>query len=409
MPRLATNKQLLAWSETNTVNLIYFGCGYICDKTMQRSGAFPDEIWDNNPDAHGQQQENVTVKEPSSTSIEKNIYVITTTSINEVHKQLISSGASEDIIFVSPVLREHFYISGFENQHFDILFSSGLQNRSQESCIEGGGLYRLEGTFEDFAITKVLSGASHGIKHYGDKIFVVNEIYGVVCLNHDLAIIETYPLPHDLRPHGIDYCEQSKQWVLACSYADGVAVLDDNFKFERLIKFSEKSKIYGGKAQHHTNDVVVWRGRAYCSMFSLTGDYKRGIYDGGVLVVDLDSGAVVESHYGNLSHPHNICMHDNEFWILDSFHRKVYRGTRVISEGYTSFLRGIDFVSDSVILLGQSKNRNFQTVSNGYSSPVFLDTAIVVLDLEQNLAKTFPLPSSISEIHAISSIQHLGV
>lgn len=404
MLEVATISLLKKW-RTSEQPFAYFGSGYIADKTLQKTAIKPIKIIDNNRDIQGTEQDGIRVVSASEGVDTKLRYVITSTSIAEIEQQLLDLGISGSNIYVSPVLHDHLLLHDFENLDFDFLFTSGLQNRSQrQDSISGGGLYRLQGTFDDFEVTTILPGASHGIRKVGELIYVVNEPLGVAVLDKNLDLIDSYELPKHFRPHGLDYCVERKEWALACSYADAVLILDEDFKQKNSICISSQRKNYGGKAQHHTNDICISGRRAYLSMFSLEGEFKRGHYDGGVKVLDLDNSEFVGSMYGSLSHPHNVQFYNGDIYILDSFNKVVYRGSHKIADGFTSFLRGLDFVNERIILLGQSKNRNFSSIKRFDSTPTFLDTSVVVLSLDPFLAKTLPLPSSISEIHGILNL-----
>ena len=402
MPQLLSSTKLRQLEKSNNY-LVFFGAGYIADKTIVKSQVRPKYIIDNNPDMLSTCQDLIPIVSLIDVSKDA-IYVITSTSISEIESQLIDYGALPDNIYVSPVLSDHYQISIFEKQHLDLLFTSGLQNRSQDASIEGGGLYRLSGYFDDFKLSKVLSSSSHGIKKLGDHFYVVNEDVGVAKLDINLNIVDTFALSKGIRPHGIDYCHETENWVFACSNGDCLSIHNKSFEEVDRVYFSNKRTYFQNKPQHHTNDVCVNGRLAFCSMFSLSGEFQRGVYDGGVLIIDIIERKVIGSMFGDLSHPHNIQFHDSEYWILDSYTQRVIKGSSVYSSGYSSFLRGLDFLSDGTLLLGQSKNRNFSTIKNTSSKPSFLDTSIVVLSADQLIAKTLPLPSSISEIHAIHSL-----
>jgi len=253
-------------------------------------------------------------------------------------------------------------------------------------------------------LDKFLDGASHGIKIVDECLYVINEVDGIVKLDRRLQVLDKFSLPKGLRPHGIDFCSNRREWIVACSYGDGLLILDDDFKKKGFVSFSKMSNFFDGKAQHHVNDVCVIGSFAYASMFSLNGQYKRGVYDGGVIIVDLESHEQVGSLYGDLSNPHNISFHNGDLWILDSFDKVIYRGSSIVADGFPSFLRGFDIMPNGTMLLGQSKNRNLSIKPNKTLSPTYLDTSIIVFDAENNVAKTIPLASSVSEIHAIANI-----
>ena len=402
MPQLLSSAKLRQLQKHNTY-IAFFGAGYITDKTITKSQVRPQCIVDNNTDIQSTFQDLIPIVSLADVPNHA-VYVITSTSIAEIERQLHDHGVLPENIHVSPVLSDHYQISIFENQYFDLLFTSGLQNRSQDTSIEGGGLYRLSGYFDDFKLSKVLSSPSHGIKKLGDYLYIVNEDVGVAKLDINLNIVDTFALPKGIRPHGIDYCQETDNWVFACSYGDCLSIHNKSFEEVDRVYFSNKRTYFQNKPQHHTNDVCVNGRLAFCSMFSLSGEFKRGVYDGGVLIIDIVERKVIGSMFGDLSHPHNIQFHDSEYWVLDSYTQRVIKGSTVYSSGYSSFLRGLDFLSDGSLLLGQSKNRNFSTIKNSSTSPSFLDTSIVVLSPDQLIAKPLPLPSSISEIHAILSL-----
>ena len=402
MPQLLSSTSLRELLDQHS-SLVFFGAGYIADKTILKHQVRPAFIVDNNVDIQSTYQDAIPIVSLLDVSKDSN-FIITSTSISEIENQLIAFGVLPQYIFVSPVLSEHYKISLFEDQYFDLLFTSGLQNRSQQSSIEGGGLYRLTGKFDDFNISKILSSPSHGIKKKGNHLYIVNEDVGVAKLDMSLNVVDTFSLPKAIRPHGIDFCPETDTWVFTCSYGDCLTVHNNCFEEIDRIYFSNKRSYFGNKPQHHTNDICVSGRLAFCSMFSLSGEFKRGMYDGGVLIIDLIERKVVGSMFGQLSHPHNIQVYDSEYWILDSFNQNVFKGSTIYSSGYTSFLRGLDFLKDGSLLLGQSKNRNFSSIKNISTAPSFLDTSIVVLSSDRSIAKTLPLPSSISEIHAILSL-----
>lgn len=403
MLQVATLQQISEWNNSGQF-YSFFGAGYIADKTLAKLASPPQVIFDNNRDINTRSQDGIPISLPSADSLCGQKILITSTSIVEIHSQLIDLGVPDESIFVTPVLSDHYQISLFESLNFDFLFTSGLQNRSQSKDLVGGGLYRLTGKFDNYTIQNILEGPSHGIKQKDGLLYVVNEIHGVAVLDSSMNLVGSYELPLGLRPHGIDYCSETEEWILACSYGDCILVLDVNFKLKHTISFSGKMASFSGKPQHHTNDVCVHGNYAYCSMFSLNGEFKRGHYDGGLLVIDLIDRTICGSLFGDLSHPHNVRSFDGEIWVLDSFNRRIMKGSHCIAEGFPSFLRGLDFLNSNLLLLGQSKNRNFSTIKSFASNPTFLDTSVVVLSLDPFIAKSLSIPSSISEIHAIHSL-----
>ena len=334
-----------------------------------------------------------------SESVISSIFIITSTSISEINLNYLILVDPKNI-YVSPFLAT---IIRYRYLKINILiFFYQVQNRSQNTSIQGGGLYRLTGHFDNFKLSKILSSPSHGIKQVGDYIFVVNEDLGVAVFDQKLQVVNSFPLPKGLRPHGIDYCHESNNWVFACSLEIAYQSIMNHLR--RLIRFSLATSETILVVNHNIIQMMFVNGKlALCSMFSLSGDFKRGIYDGGVLIIDIVERKVVGSIYGDLSHPHNIQFYG--FRILDFrfYTQRVLKALRFI-HGYCHFFVVLT-LSDGTLLLGQSKNRNFYAISDTSTRPSFLDTSIVVLSPDRLIAKTLPLPSSVSEIHAIFSLR----
>lgn len=383
----------------------FWGAGYIAAKTFERCQLSPSIIFDNNPDIEGDKQLGTLVKKPSNDLINKIDYiVITSSSILEIKNQILTKGFLEENIFVAPVLKDVFAINIFESQEFDFTFSSGLQNDFGENKIGGGGLYRLKGLFDDFELTKILNGSTHGIFKKDEKYICINEKLGICELDSNLNLIKNHPIQKGYRPHGIDYCKKNNKWVLACAHYDGILVLDSNFNHVDELLFSTQKYSFNNAAQHHCNDICVVEGKAYVSMFSLKGNWKRGIYDGGVLIIDLKTMKVESSLYDDLLMPHNIVYKNKMFWVLDSLRGYVIKGSEDKITKLPSFTRGFDILKNGNLLIGQSKNRNFSLLKSK-SNHISLDTSIIIHNEELSISKSLHLPSSVSEIHSICNLE----
>ena len=405
MVRLISSVELKKLNEDSKI--AFWGEGYIAAKTFEKTGVIPFFMLDNNPDITGEKQFGVTIKKPSQDNIFAcDAILITSTSIKEIADQIKQTGYDPAKIFVTPVLKNVYEIQIFENQSFNLLFSSGLQTDLGIQKIGGGGLYRIEGSFDEFELKKILNGSTHGIIIKENSIICVNEKLGICILDKNLNLVENHIIPKGFRAHGIDFCENTKKWVLACAHLDGILILDEKFKPYKEVIFSNQKSFYDNIAQHHCNDVCVLNKQAYVSMFSLTGAYKRGIYDGGVLIFDLETGEKIDSLYGNLLMPHNIIFKENHFWILDSLRGKVLQGNQNEITILPSFTRGFEILQNGNLLIGQSKNRNFSLLKND-KKHISLDTSIVVHDRKTSISKSLHLPSSVSEIHSIVDINKI--
>ena len=402
MVEVVSKEKLIEISKTN--NISFWGAGHIASKTYESVGITPDFIFDNNPDIEGDKQLGTVVRKFNSLFLSKvGYFIITSSSINEIVKQIQSYGFQSEKILVSPVLENVFRISSFEEQNFDILFSSGLQSTSGENIIGGGGLYRVKGKFDNFKLSKILNSSTHSILRKDNKLICINEKKGITILNSKLKFEKSFEVPKGYRPHGLDFCNELNIWVLACAHFDGILILDKNFNVVDEVLFSEQKNSFQYSPQHHCNDLCIVGDKAYISMFSLTGNWKRGIYDGGIMIIDLRKKKPIGNIYSNLLMPHNIVFKQKNFWVLDSLRGNVIKGSEDIITSLPAFTRGFDILKNGNLLIGQSKNRNFTLIKN-QSNNISLDTSIVVHDPNLSISKSLNLPSSVSEIHAIINL-----
>lgn len=392
----------------NSRPIAFFGAGAIAEKTSEKYNVDPDYVVDNNKDTQGSTILGIIVSSPQDlfSKADSISVVICSTSIDQINDQMLALGVSPENIYISPKLVEFSTISDFEKISFDLLFTSGLQDLTPTDEIGGGGMYRVKGSFDNFQVSKISAGASHGMRVVDGFIYVVNEQFGIAKYNKKLELVDSYCLPENLRPHGIDYCPALKIWALACSMGDCILLLDNKFSEIGRIDLSSKRHSYFGSPQHHTNDLCIIGNELYVSMFSISGNWKRNIFDGGVHVYNLISKERSVSLYGDLRMPHSVSCHDNQLWILDSLRKKLYRGNDLFLSNMLSFSRGLDFSSNlNLIFIGQSKNRNFSNLHTDQLEATSLDTAITVVRENPLLSRNIILPSSISEIHSIVSLQ----
>jgi hypothetical protein len=291
-------------------------------------------------------------------------------------------------------LGEQAAIAELEAEKFNFLISSGLP--STATSFSGGGIHLIkeDGDYPDIA--NIYKGDTHGLVSNEEGGFAFTcQGKGIVCLDAGFKPVNTIPVRKGLRPHGLK--RYKNIWVVACSLGDCIIGIDDNAHEVFCYEITEKIHSHGS-AQHHCNDLEIIGDTAYVSMFSVTGNWKRGIFDGGVIEVDLLSGKmqVVNS---NMTMPHSATIVNDSLYTLDSF-----RG-RLLGENFAEiaqlpgFVRGFDNNRD-YYFVGESKNRNFSRLSAD-RSPVSIDSRITIINKEYKFCRSIPLPPRISEIHAI--------
>ena len=132
--------------------------------------------------------------------------------------------------------------------------------------------------------------------------------------------------------------------------------------------------------QHHCNDVFCLNGIAYVSMFSVTGNWKRGIFDGGLLEIDLKNKVVSNSINLDLKMPHSISTFNDELCILDSLNGRFLIDGLQEKVVFNGFARGYCQYSSDVALI-DLKNRNYTKLSTVDNRNISLDNCVVAVDV----------------------------
>jgi hypothetical protein len=379
--------------------IVLFGGSDISHKTGRKLNNEYAFIVDNNPNMWDTIEEGKNVLNPDKINGESDKYfiVICTTSFVEVSYQLESFGyIPEKDFIVSPILNDLRIISELENHTAKMLFTSGLPEINDPQS--GGGVYELILNGHDWTYKKIYSGICYGLIKYKDTYITVDDKKGIIQFDKDYNIILSKELNHATRGHGIDYSETMNQFYIVSSYRDSVIVLDEKFNQINEIFISNKYK-ETGTAEHHCNDLCIVGNSLYVTMFSYTGNYKKDIYDGVALEIDLVTNEVIRPVITDLWMPHNISFIDGSLTVLDSLRGELKTNNARPIGRFPAFTRGLAF--DGVYYyIGQSRNRNYSK-NLGLSLNVSIDTGIIIFDHTTKASRTIALPQKLSEIHSI--------
>lgn len=379
--------------------LVFFGAGNICDKTLRKAHCPPALIADNSPSLWGVMQKKICIEKPETIrgKCEQYFIVICTTSFREVSEQLVTMGYTGGLDFaVSPILNDLRVVDDLQFKETSLLLTSGAPSSSLG--LSEGGIYKLEIKSGGYKLEQVLPGSAHGMIRKDGKIYVVEDELGIVELDHDLKVVRNWELPKGGRGHGIAWSEETRCFYVACSFIDQVLELSESFELKRRFDISIKAGREDGPF-HHVNDCYCSGGSLYVSMFSLTGNWKKEVFDGGVLEFDLSTGQVVGAPVSNLWMPHNITMINGGLVVLDSL-RGAYLGNNMQEIGkFPGFTRGIGYDADFTYI-GQSRNRNFSK-QMGISNNISIDSGVVIFDERTKVSRTISLPQTVTEIHGV--------
>lgn len=396
-----TNFQQVA-GLARTRALILFGAGVIAEKTLRHLRDNIAMIVDNNPNLWGAEQLGATIEAPEKMTArdwkkQNYLVIICTTSFNDVSRQLTGFGleAGSDFI-VSPILNDLRIISEIESIQSKLLFTSGLPEEASPKY--GGGIYEMMIDGDAWSYKKVYSGTSYGLINYRDNIVAVDDKLGLIEFDKDYRIIRSAEFGLGTRAHGIAYSEVYDQFYVVASYMDRILIFDSDFKYVDHISISNKYETQKAPA-HHCNDICVVENSLYVSMFSLTGNFKRDVFDGVVLEIDLPTRQILGPVISNLWMPHNISFHHGCLTVLDSLRGGLLQNNAQEIGKFPGFTRGLD--CDGVYyFVGQSRNRNYSKTI-GTSLNISIDTAIIIFDEHTKVSRSIQLPPKLSEIHSI--------
>ena len=380
--------------------LILFGAGLVCKKFMNNFDKSKIlYIVDNNESLWTTKFEGIEVKSPKKLKGLKNTEVIImTTSFVDVIKQIKNINQTLSIK-VSDYLKDLINIEILQSLKKKLLISSGLPTMSDKNS--GGGLYEIDLQGSKWNLKKVYSGTVHGVIKIDDEFAISDSTHGVILLDKNYKIKKKGKYPLNTRAHGITHDKKKNFFYVACSNTDKIKIFDSNLKFIDTISISDKFEIYNSP-QHHINDLCIVDQNLYVSMFSLSGNHKRNIYDGGVYEISLKTKKVKNRLYGNLTMPHSIKFIEENFTILDSLKGDLVIGNNVTAT-FSGFSRGLSF-DGTYYYIGQSRNRNFSLI-NSKKNAVSIDNSIVIYDKINKIYRILLLP--ISEIHEVLVIDNI--
>lgn len=383
----------------NGREIVLFGAGTISPKTARKLNNNYSFIVDNNPNMWEQVQEGKNVLNPESIKQKSKEYfvIICTTSFIDVSEQLEKFGYEiEKDFIVSPILNDLRIISELEHHQAKILFTSGVPEKDDPKS--GGGIYELVLDGHDWEYKKIFSGIYYGLIKYGENYISVDDKKGIIEFDKDYNIVRSKELPQATRAHGIDFSEVTKCFYVVASYRDEILVFNQELEQVNTIKLSNKFD-YEGSPAHHCNDLCVVGHSLYVTMFSYSGNWKKDIFDGVVMEVDIITNEIKGAIVSDLWMPHNITFLDGSLTVLDSLRGELKKNNMQTVGKFPAFTRGIDF--DGIFYyIGQSRNRNYSK-NLGVSLNISIDTGIVVFDEVTKASRMIHLPQKVSEIHSI--------
>ena len=375
-----------------------FGSSEIARKTFRKiSKERIACVVDNSKNLQGSNFEDIIIQNPND--IPNHSYIlICSTAITPISEQLIKMGFTPEKDFtISPILNDLLIIEELENLKSDFYFTSG--NAPLENEPYGGGLYHISFDKEYQEVRKVYSGSCYGTIKYGKKIIFIDTDNGIMSYDPHLNEVKNIAkTPANSRAHGISYNDANKCFYISCSNLDGVIEYNSEFQETKRFLLSDKLE-YHGNSMHHCNDNFSTGNSLFVSMFSSTGNWKKGVFDGCIAEFDIRTGKRLNDIKQGLYMPHNVCEINGMLQVLDSLPGHLRTENFEILGTFPAFTRGLAY-KNGYYYVGQSKNRNFSKVI-GVSNNISVDCGIIIFDPNTKVSRTLKLSNRIGEIHSI--------
>lgn len=392
----------IGWDELNQLTadkkIVFFGSGEWAEKTLRKLGKMPEFIMDNSEVMQGTKFDGVPVRHPNMIfNEEKVIILITTGSFESVVEQLDQMGFKKSVdYFMSPVLLNNRIEIDMKTYSQELIFTcSDIPDK--ESKNSGGGLYIYN--TRDRKLEKKVSGKFHEFVETPECYYVMDEFYGVRKFSKQFKLLESFPAAPGGIMHGLTYDPDTNRLFVANTGRDSVTIMDaitGKHLEEYYISYPNDE---GEVDRHHINDLCYYKGELYISMFSFSGLWREGCYDGGVLKVKLDSDPQHVSYpIKDMWMPHSIDFVNGEVIIADSMRGTVYKTNNNELVHINGFIRGLAY-DGRYYFIGQSEHRYFDRLK-GISNNISVNCGIHMYDDVHKASRFHPF-MDMRNIHSI--------
>ena len=332
-------------------------------------------------------------------------YVIITAEPDTIIPELKKYKLEEEKNFCcTPQIKEWGKLQDIKKNSSDIIFSSSdyFDLSKARSSKLGGGIFLAN--VADQKYEKKIDGQYRQIikqkKYYYAIEYIKKEVH---IFDNKFQIIQKYKLDQtkeqNEKPNycGITYIPQNKCFYVANTASDEISVYSQNdFKLIDKIVFSEKSKKFED-GQCHINDITSLGTSLLVSYFSRSGLWRKGIFDGGVSEIETNNNQINDL-ISNLSQPHSPEIIEGQIYVLDSFNKYLYHGTKKVSK-FSGFMRGLTF-DGNYFYIGQSEDMYLSKDMGSEYNNTMCNAGIFQLDVNKNISRFLSIPD-VMNIHDI--------
>lgn len=358
-------------------------------KALGKITSEPQVIIDRNPKYSNTSFYGVRVCPIEAVNHTEYFFVITAGDYEGIVEGLESRGLIAGIDFAcSPDFKDYRLIKDFYDRTNCVLISCSDYNdrtRARSSSL-GGGLFWFD--TESGELVKKVEGSFRQIEIIDEKIYAVEYVNGELwVLESNLKVLDRWKLP------GTNICglavDAEDKIAYSANAGNDQIYVSDLSQSAKVIETLEFFSRPGLKRESHVNDLTFCAEKLFVSCFSTSGNYKHGVFDGGVLQLDLKTQELAGPLLSGLWKPHSPRLIDGNLMVLDSMRGDLVFGTgERLNVG--GFVRGLDANNNSYFI-GQSQDMYISDrLSQGSAIPV--DPGFYVLDKLSFASRFYPLP-----------------
>jgi len=316
-------------------------------------------------------------------------YIIITSSLYfQIADTLIENGYVPGHDFCCcPEFKDYSDLENIKNLDKNILVSSSdyLEKSRARSSANGGGIYEYNLLECEYELK--IPGVYRQVDRLG------NNFIGVEYVRGELHVFDkNYNIVHCHNLDAANYCGiacTDKLISIVNAASDSVTLLSSkDFSLLDKIHYADSKDT---SSNHHLNDCCVNENKLYVTMFSNTGRWKNGIFDGALVEYDLDNlsqGPLVLTDTAWM--PHSPEFIDDEICYLDSMRGNLMTCNQYPTAHFDYFARGLDG-DGRYYIVGASENMYTSRIKDsGGKQTIMVNAGFSIFDRETNMRRFHP-------------------
>ena len=330
----------------------------------------------------------------------KYFFIISTGSYKSVIKELNSKKLTPGKDYVClPEFYDFAFLDNLRKKKGKIILSSSdqMEKKANRFSAKGGGIFELIFDENTSYLKKKFNGSFRQVCKINKKLYAAAEYSGkIIIFDNNYKIIDKIDTKIQ-NMCGLDYDHKNNFFIATSQTQDHFYLIcRKKKKILKDFKFSNKAK--DNKSEHHLNDILFYEKQVFFTFFSSTGHWKSGLFNGGLGVLDLNTGDV-EIISDNSIQPHSPKVIHGSISYCDSSNAKVIMGGQQKDLYFNGFIRGLTEFNNYVFV-GQSETM-YLTKMQRLEKTINITSGIYIVDTNSN-CKRFITTQGLCNIHDLT-------